>query len=249
TGSWPFKANTALQIAVKRLQEAPPSPRTHVPDLDPRWETVILRCLARRPEDRFATAGEVVAALEGALVEPPASARGRTRRRLLPRAAPAASAGGRGLVGSLRASRPAPGLQATDPVVLADFSNATGAAVFDATLKQALATGLQQSPFFNILPDRTVRDTLKLMGRSADERVGAELAQELCQRTQSAGVIAGSITSLGSQYVLGLNALACRTGDALARETATAARKEDVLGALDQATHRLRRRLGESVAS
>src|SRR5262249_50213066 len=156
-----------------RLQEAPPSPRTHVPDLDPRWEAVILRCLARRPEDRFATAGEVVAALEGALVEPPASARGWARRWLVPRLGAAAIAVAVGIVGWLRASRPAPGLQATDTVVLADFSNATGDAVFDDTLKQALATGLQQSPFFNILPDRTVRDTLKLMGRSADERLGA----------------------------------------------------------------------------
>jgi CheY-like chemotaxis protein/tetratricopeptide (TPR) repeat protein len=246
TGSWPFKGETALQIAVKRLKEAPPSPRLVVPDLDARWDATILRCLALRPEDRFAGAGEVVAALEGR-AEPRVAAP--TARRWLVAGLAGIAIVALGAVSWLYRSHAARTLGTTDTVVLADFSNTTGDTVFDDTLKQALATGLQQSPFFNLLGDRTVRDTLKLMGRSADEGLNGEVAQELCQRTGSAGVIAGSISSLGTQYVIGLNALDCRSGDALGRETATAARKEDVLAALDQATTRLRRRVGESLAS
>jgi tetratricopeptide (TPR) repeat protein len=112
-----------------------------------------------------------------------------------------------------------------------------------------LATDLQQSPFLNILPDRKTRDTLKLMGRSTDDRVTADVAQDICLRTQSAAVITGSISSLGSQYVIGLNAVNCQTGESLARETTQAAKKEDVLNALDHAATHLREKVGESVSS
>jgi tetratricopeptide (TPR) repeat protein/class 3 adenylate cyclase len=140
-------------------------------------------------------------------------------------------------------------LKPTDTIVLSDFANSTGDAVFDDTLKQGLATDLQQSPFFNILPDRTARATLRLMSRKPDDRVTAEMAQDICQRTQSKAVVAGSIASLGSQYVIGLNAVNCQTGESLARETAQAAKKEDVLNALDRAAKQLRERVGESVSS
>ncbi|HEY2118474.1 MAG TPA: protein kinase [Candidatus Acidoferrum sp.] len=145
--------------------------------------------------------------------------------------------------------RHAHALRSTDTVVLADFVNSTGDPVFDDTLKQGLATDLQQSPFFNILPDRKTRATLKLMGRAADDRVTGELAQEVCQRTQSAAVIAGSISTLGTQYVLSLNAVNCQTGDSLARETAQTAKKEDVLNVLDGEATSLRKEVGESVSS
>ena len=140
-------------------------------------------------------------------------------------------------------------LNETDTVVLADFANTTGDATFDDTLKQALATELQQSPFLNILPDRRVSETLKMMGRSADQRLDEKTAAELCLRTGSKAVLAGSIASLGSQYVVGLNAVNCQTGDSLAREDVQAAKKEDVLNALDKAATRMRERLGESLAS
>jgi eukaryotic-like serine/threonine-protein kinase len=107
-----------------------------------------------------------------------------------------------------------------DTIVIADFSNTTGDAVFDDTLKQALSVGLQQSPFLNILSDQKAKQTLHLMGRSADERLNESTAREVCQRTESAAVLAGSIATLGSQYVLGLKAVNCRTGDLLAQEQA-----------------------------
>jgi serine/threonine protein kinase/tetratricopeptide (TPR) repeat protein len=136
-----------------------------------------------------------------------------------------------------------------DTVVLADFTNSTGDPVFDGTLKQALGVGLEQSPFLNILSDRRVGETLKLMGRAPTERVTADVAKELCLRTGSKAVIGGSISNLGSQYIVGLSAVACNTGDNLAKEQAEASSKEGVLKALDTAATSLRARLGESLAS
>ncbi|HTA22705.1 MAG TPA: protein kinase [Terriglobales bacterium] len=136
-----------------------------------------------------------------------------------------------------------------DTVVLTDFSNTTGDPVFDGTLKQALAVDLEQSPFLNILSDRKIGATLKLMGRPPTEHVTADLAKELCLRTGSKAILAGSVSSLGSQYVIGLEAAACTTGDTLAKEQAEAASKEGVLKALSTAATSLRARLGESLAS
>ena len=136
-----------------------------------------------------------------------------------------------------------------DTVVLADFSNSTGDAVFDDTLKQALAVGLQESPFLSTLSDRSVRDTLKLMGHSPEERLTGDIAQELCQRSGSKAVIAGSIASLGSAYVVGLNAEACPSGVKIAMRQERVAKKEEVLDALDHATSGLRENLGESLSS
>jgi serine/threonine protein kinase/tetratricopeptide (TPR) repeat protein len=136
-----------------------------------------------------------------------------------------------------------------DTLVLTDFTNTTGDPVFDGTLKQALAVDLEQSPFLNILSDRKVGATLKLMGRAPTEHVTADVAKELCLRTGSKAILAGSVSSLGTQYVVGLEAVACSTGDTLAKEQAEAASKEGVLKALGTAATSLRARLGESLAS
>ncbi|MGA9864348.1 MAG: tetratricopeptide repeat protein, partial [Terriglobales bacterium] len=136
-----------------------------------------------------------------------------------------------------------------DTVVLADFINSTGDPVFDGTLKQALAVDLEQSPFLNILSDRKIGETLKLMGRAPTERVTSDVARELCLRTGSKAVLSGSISTLGSQYIVGLDAVACNSGDNLAKEQAEAPSKEGVLKALDTAATAMRTRLGESLAS
>jgi eukaryotic-like serine/threonine-protein kinase len=148
-----------------------------------------------------------------------------------------------------RSREPADRLTDKDTVVLADFSNSTGDPVFDDTLKQALAIQLQESPFLSILPDRSVRETLKLMGHSPEERLTSDVAQEICQRSGSKAVIAGSIASLGSEYVVGLNAEACPSGARIAMKQEQAAKKEEVLDALDHATTGLRKNLGESLNS
>jgi tetratricopeptide (TPR) repeat protein len=134
-------------------------------------------------------------------------------------------------------------------IVLADFENKTGDAVFDDTLKQALAAGLQQSPFLHIVSDQKAGEILRLMDHSPRDPLKPENAWDLCQRAGSPAVLFGSIASLGSHYAIALNAVSCVTGDSLDREEFEAARKEEVLSALDKATTRLRGKLGESLSS
>jgi eukaryotic-like serine/threonine-protein kinase len=148
----------------------------------------------------------------------------------------------------LKHTRNAP-LTDKDTILLADFVNTTGDAVFDGALKQGLATQLGQSPFLNLFPDARVRQTLRLMGRSPDERVTQEIAREICQRQGLKALIAGSITSLGNHYVLTLEALNSQSGEVLAREQGEAENKEQVLKTLSQAATRLREKLGESLSS
>ena len=145
--------------------------------------------------------------------------------------------------------RPSHKLSGTDSIVLADFTNTTGDAVFDETLKQALAVKLGESPFLNIVPENRLRATLRFMGRSPDERLSSAVAREVCERLGDKAMLSGEIAQLGSQYVLTLNAINCTTGDTLAREQAEASGKEQVLGALGKAAVNLRGKLGESLAS
>jgi eukaryotic-like serine/threonine-protein kinase len=146
-------------------------------------------------------------------------------------------------------SRNSAKLTEKDSVLLADFVNTTGDAVFDGTLKQALAVQLEQSPYLNIVPDQTVRNALQFMGRSKDERVTGSVAREICEREHIKAMLSGSIATLGSEYVVAIDATNCATGDSLAREQVTAASKEAVLPAVGKAASSLRGKLGESLAS
>ena len=136
-----------------------------------------------------------------------------------------------------------------DTIVLADFVNTTGDPLFDDTLKTALNVSLQQSPFLLVLSDDKVAENLKLMTQPASAKLTPDLARELCQRSGSKAFIAGSIANLGSQYVLGLKAVNCQSGDKLAQEQVTASTKENVLDALGNAASKLRTELGESLAT
>ena len=133
--------------------------------------------------------------------------------------------------------------------MLAEFTNTTGDPVFDDTLRQGLAVQLQQSPFLSLVSDDRIRRTLPLMNQPADARLTPDVARAVCVRTASAAVLEGSIAALGNQYVLGLHATNCATGDILADEQAQAARKEDVLTTLGQIATRFRTRVGESLAT
>jgi eukaryotic-like serine/threonine-protein kinase len=147
-----------------------------------------------------------------------------------------------------RAQRTKP-LTDKDTVVLADFDNKTGDSVFDDTLKTALNVSLNQSPFLNVLSDSKVAKTLKLMTKPRDTRLTPDVTRELCQRAGSKAYVAGSIASLGTQYVLGLKVANCQSGDVLAQEQATANSKEKVLDTLGEAASKLRGELGESLLS
>ena len=136
-----------------------------------------------------------------------------------------------------------------DTIVLADFDNTTGDPVFDGALKQALAVELGQSPFLNVLSDRKVSETLQMMGRPASQRITADVGRELCLRTGSKAVLGGTVSSLGSHYLIDLSAVACSTGDTLVKEQGEATSKEDVLKTLSRASSSLRTKLGESLPS
>jgi serine/threonine protein kinase/tetratricopeptide (TPR) repeat protein len=146
-------------------------------------------------------------------------------------------------------SRSANALTEKDTVVLADFVNTTGDAVFDGTLKQALAVQLEQSPYLNLLPESRLREALRFMGRQPDERISNDVAREICVREGAKAMLTGSIASLGTHYVITVSALNAQNGDVLAREETEAESKEQVLKSLDRAASSLRGKLGESIGS
>ena len=153
------------------------------------------------------------------------------------------------LAGLLLYRHRAPGLTEKDSILLTDFVNTTGDSVFDGTLKQALAVQLEQSPYLNILPQSRIQEALHFMGRPPDERITSDVAREICLRENVKAMLTGSISSLGSHYVIDLNAINAQTGDSLARTQVEADSKENVLKSLDLAASQLRQKLGESLAS
>jgi eukaryotic-like serine/threonine-protein kinase len=146
-------------------------------------------------------------------------------------------------------SHHARGLTDKDTIVLADFTNTTGEAVLDDTLKQGLAVQLEQSPFLSLVSEQRIQQTLRLMGQPPDAQLTPAIARELCQRVEGTAELEGSIANLGSEYVLGLKATTCGTGSSLAKVQVTADRKEHILKALDEGATNLRRKLGESLST
>ena len=170
-------------------------------------------------------------------------------RRRLPRIAAAAAIVVALAAGAYFFTHRGPKLTGQGSIVLADFTNTTGDAVFDGALRQGLAAQLAQSPFLHILSDRQMQQTMQYMGQPATARVSNDLARQICQRTQSAAVLEGSIAQIGNTYNLILNALNCASGETLATANAEAPDKDHVLGALGNAAEDIRRKLGESLAS
>ena len=146
-------------------------------------------------------------------------------------------------------TRRAHALTQADTIVLANFTNKTGDSVFDETLRQGLAAQLQQSPFLSLISEQRIQQELRLMGVPADSKLSPKMAGDLCQRLGSKVYLGGSISNIGNQYVVGVNAVNCQTGDSVAQEQVTANGKEGVLGALGTASTKLRLRRWRSTAS
>jgi eukaryotic-like serine/threonine-protein kinase len=267
TATLPFHGETSGLIFKAILDSDPPPAIRFNRDIPAKLEDIIDKALEKDRNLRYQNAadvrndlqrlkrdtetGRVPAASSGSVSAVRASEKPAGRRNLWKKITVASIA----LVGALIAgglyyrSHRAKPLTDKDTIVLADFDNRTGDAVFDDALKTALGVSLSQSPFLNVLADNKVAATLKRMARPPDAKLTADVAREVCQRVGSKAYIAGSIASLGSQYVLGLKVVNCQSGDTLALKQATAASKEKVLDALGAAASRLRGELGESLAS
>jgi eukaryotic-like serine/threonine-protein kinase len=251
TGERAFDGTTVAVVFDAILNRDPASITRLNPHLPGGLEPIIAKALQKNRQARYASAAEIVADLKA--IESGGKARvglraGWMRKWWLPALALLAIAAV--IVAGLRFRQlRSQKLTEQDTLVLADFTNTTGDPVFDDTLKQAISVQLAQSPFLNILSDAKTRATLKLMAKPAGTKLTPDLALDLCQRAGSKAYIAGSIANLGSQYVIGLDAINCETGDSLAEEQVTAPNKEQVLKALGGATTKLRQRLGESLAT
>ena len=259
TGTLPFEGSSSGEIFGAILHQKPRPASQLNPQLPPQVEAIIDKALEKDRDLRHQSAADMRADMQR-LKRDTESARVRTAR-----VGTGAFAGpGRAQLGwgfaavvltaalatglYYRSHRPQP-LTDKDTIVLADFTNTTGDAVFDDTLKTALTVSLRQSPFLNVLPDSEVAKTLQQMTRSAGTKLTPDVARELCERAGSTASVAGSIASLGSEYVVGLKALNCQNGYTLAQEQITAASKEKVLDALGDAASKLRAELGESLTS
>ncbi len=256
TGVLPFRGGSSAEIFNAILDRAPTLPVRLNPDLPADLERIIGKALEKDRELRYQSAAEMRADLQrlkrdteshksSAVVE--ATSVPRKHRAWIAGAALILIGAAGGAYFFLH--HRAPKLTEKDTIVLADFTNTTGDLVFDGTLRQGLSAQLEQSPFLSLLSDERISQTLVLMGQPKDARLTQALGHEVCQRTASSATIEGSISNLGSQYVLGLKAVNCQTGDLLAQEQATANGKEQVLKALGDAATKLREKLGESLTS
>ncbi len=264
TGVLPFRGETS-GVVFSAILEHPPIPPGRInPQIPPHLEAIINKALEKDRERRYQTAPEMRTDLERLKREAesgdfttasPAAVPKPQSRAIAPRnlwkfAVPvlvlALIVAGRHLYPSRVHAHP---LTEKDTIVVGDFANSTGDAVFDDTLKTALDVSLQQSPFLNLLSDSKVTATLQQMTRPPDTKLTPDVSRELCQRAGSKVYLAGAIGSLGSEYVLGLKAINCQNGDTLAQEQVTAASKEKVLDALGGAASKLRGELGESLAT
>ena len=257
TGMLPFRGESPGVIFDSILNRAPVPPARLNPDLPPELERIMGKCLDKDRNLRYQHASEIRSDLQRLKRDTDS---GRVTTIASSGAAMAAAKHWKAMAAAAAAVlalfaagyfyfHRAPKLTDKDTIVLADFSNTTGDPVFDGTLRQGLAVQLEQSPFLSLVSDERIQGTLGLMGRPADARLTPELGREICERTASAAVLDGSIASLGSQYVLGLRAKNCRTGDVLDEEQVQAARKEDVLNSLSQIASRFRTRVGESLST
>src|SRR4029450_11994235 len=235
-GSQPFSDRS-------NVRGSAPRPST-LPNVDPQLERIILQALAADPRDRPRSATEMAAGLTA----PPLAEHPQRSRPWIAGSLAAASALLIAAAVWLFTQHGRP-LTDQDTIVLADFTNTTGEPVFDGALKVALAVSLEQSPFLKVFADDGVREELRLMQRAPDDRVTRSIAREIARRERLKALVAGSISSLGSHYVVALEAINAETGDVMAREQVEVASKELVLTALGNATSRLRERLGESLSS
>jgi hypothetical protein len=255
TGMLPFPGDSSAVVFASILNDAPIPPARLNPGVSADVARIIDKCLEKDRALRYQHASDIRTDLQrvkrdtysgrvASSAEPAVTSVTRWKM-IVPAAAALLALSAAGFVYVHRA----PTLTDKDTIVLADFDNKTDDPVFDDTLRQGLSVELQQSPFLSLISDRQIQQQLALIGQPKEARLTSEVAQQICERTASAMVLEGSIARLGTQYVLGLRARNCNTGNILDQEQIQAARREDVLNSLSAIVRKLRTRLGESRAT
>jgi eukaryotic-like serine/threonine-protein kinase len=257
TGTKPFTGKNNFAVVNATLNSRPVLAHDANPKLPAEFDDILNKALDKKPSDRYQHASEIRADLqrlkrETVLDSPPVSANvsanggsGKQWKLIITASTTLLAL----WVGSYFYFHRPSKLTNKDTIILADFTNTTGDSVFDGTLRQGLAVQLEQSPFLSLISEERIQQTMRMMGQPGDARFTPQIAREVCERTASAAVLEGSITNLGTQYVLGLRAKNCRSGDILDEEQVQATRKEDVLKALSQIASKFRTRVGESLAT
>ncbi len=252
TGQRAFGGDTAAIVREAILTQAPAPARERNSTVPPKLEQIINRAIEKDRERRYQSAAEMRADLESLAADQSKRSEGdksrkRARWKWLAAAAVVCIAM---ITGTLywRSHKPVKFTE-RDIIVLADFANSTGDPIFDGTLKQALSIQLEQSPYLNVLSDDKVRKTLKLMNRPANQQLTREVAQEVCLRSNSTALLAGTIAAIGDHYLIGVEAVNCQTGGTLASAGVEAENRNHVLRSVSEVTTRVREKLGESLAS
>ncbi len=260
TGTLPFSGPTTVAIFEALLTRTPPPPSSVRPGLPADFDRLVAKALEKDRDVRYQTAADLRSDLKrlkrssesisAVGTAPVATAPPARRIAWRPIAIAAgvvvAAVAGAFLYSNSNQTR---AFAERDTVVLADFTNHTGEPVFDGTLKEALDVQLRQSPFLSVLPEQRLQGTLRLMGKRPDEKITPAIGREICERTSSTAMIAGAISQLGQSYVISLDTSNCHTGETIEKQQIQASSKDDVLKSLGSAVEKLRRGLGESLAS
>ena len=267
SGTWPFRGKTAIDVRHAVLHDTPePISEKRGGSVPAKLEAIVTRALSKEPARRYQQMSRMRDELIEVLRELPESKESSTQNFLegfkpaklhpLPRlnwktglAAVMAFVVVAILIYVFYSRRSTALLTSKDTIFITDFTNTTGDAVFDDTLKQGLAAQLQQSPVLNLLPDSQARQTLQLMNRSPNERMTREVAREICQRQELKALVAGTIAKFDRNYSLTLEAVNCQSGQTIALVQAQADGKDQVLAALSKSAAELREKLGESLSS
>jgi eukaryotic-like serine/threonine-protein kinase len=264
TGTLPFRGESSAMIFDSILNRAPVPPVRLNPDLPVELERIVDKCLEKDRNLRYQHASEIRTDIQRLRRDTtrldttgrdktasfmPAATTGIAKRWMVTIPAAALVLLAAGYFYFPRALHDTPKLTDRDMIVLGDFDNKTGDPAFDDTLRQGLSVQLKQSPFLSLIPDQKIRQTLQLIGKLPDQKLTAELTREVCERTGSAAMLTGSIASLGTNYVLGLRAVSCSTGDTLDEQQVQSGKKEDVLNAVSDMASKFRARAGESLGA
>jgi serine/threonine protein kinase/Flp pilus assembly protein TadD len=242
TGKIPFTGETMTDTLASVLSHEPTPITSLAPHLPRELQRIVQKTLKKKRDQRYQSTRDLLVDLMDMRDEL------RVEAKLEQTAVPNRPGEDSGKTSAPRFSTSS-GRGTRDSILLTEFENTTGEAVFDQTLKMALAYSLAQSPFLDIVPDSKVSQTLRLMGRSPGEKVTKELGEEICMRQNLKAFITGSITKFGEIYVLTLEAINARNNESLGREFEQVNSREEVLNALTRAATGLRERLGESLSS